>query len=192
MQNVLNLIFELHQLKRIKRSGGHILNADLGSLADHSYMVSMIGLILAYEQRADVKKVLLMSLIHDIPEVRTGDANFVQKRYQVQDENDALNDQLTQLGSATKQELTNLFYEYKEQKTLESKIVKEADILEQMICEKVEYEKGNTQAEGWMNYSFDQLKTKFGKEVGKKILTGNSFDWWQSLHKKPLASTLLK
>jgi hypothetical protein len=81
--------------------------------------------------------------------------------------------------------LANLFKEYSVGESRESKLVKDADILEQMFGEKMTHEVGNSQAKEWMKHSYKKLHSKSAKALGKHIKNTNSYEWWQSLHKNP-------
>lgn len=190
MKKLINFIFEAYQLKRMPRSGSQLLGANLGSIAEHTFLVSLIGLVLAIKERAHIEKVLLMCLIHDLPETRIGDANYINKRYQTLLENQALKDQTIKLGKSFYIVIKNIFEEYSNQNSLESKLTKDADILEQLFCEKVAYETGNKQARQWIKHSKGQLKSKTAKKIGTQLMSTNSHDWWQDLHNKAIITTM--
>ncbi len=82
-------------LKRSPRTGYQFLGTGGESVADHSFRMTIVGYVLAsMEPEADGNKVVLMCLFHDLPETRTGDHNYVNKRYTQVDEESALEDQV--------------------------------------------------------------------------------------------------
>ena len=80
MKNIANLLFQANILKNIPRSGYHFLGAGKESVAEHSFSVSFIALVMAQmEHDVDAFRLIAMCLVHDIPEAKTGDLNYVQK-----------------------------------------------------------------------------------------------------------------
>lgn len=189
MKNITKFIFECYSLKLLKRSGSIMFNQDLGSIAEHSFLTSIIGLVLATKENVDANKVVLMCLLHDTQETRTGDLNFVQKKYQISNEKGVLLDQVSMLDNKLKKILIDNFANLKKGKSKISIIVKDADILEQMFCEKIAEEKGNKQAAGWLKYSLKQLKTTSAKKLGRILIKSQSNSWWQNLYNKPNLSS---
>jgi putative hydrolase of HD superfamily len=89
-----------------------------------------------------------MCLLHDIEEARSGDQNWVNKKYVKVFEKEIVEDQLR--GLLNSEELLNLLKEYYERKTLEAKIVKDADLLDQLLLLK-EYEfQGSKEPARWL------------------------------------------
>jgi putative hydrolase of HD superfamily len=89
-----------------------------------------------------------MCLLHEIEEVRSGDKNWLNKKYVKVFEKEIVKDQLR--GLPNSEELLNLLKEYYERKTLEAKIAKDADLLDQLLLLK-EYEfQGSKEAERWL------------------------------------------
>ena len=83
IQKLAHFLYEVGSMRRIPRMHRQILlvddNAD--NIASHSYRAAFIGWILAKEENADLYKVVMMCLLHDIGEIRSGDQNWVHKRY---------------------------------------------------------------------------------------------------------------
>ena len=93
MRDIVNFLFEVGVLKKIPRSGYKFLGTGSESVADHSFRVAVIAYVLAkHELQADLQKVVLMSLFHDIHEARTGDHNYVNKQYVIVNEDKAVRD----------------------------------------------------------------------------------------------------
>ncbi|MDM8537595.1 HD domain-containing protein, partial [Desulfobacterales bacterium HSG17] len=91
MENIANLLFEAKMLKEIPRSGYHFLGTGKESVAEHSFMITFIAFAMSeMEKKADAKKIISMCLVHDLPEARTGDLNYVQKQYVTPDEKKAV------------------------------------------------------------------------------------------------------
>ncbi len=93
MKNIADLFFKAKILKDIPRSGYHFLGVGKESVAEHSFCVSFIAFVMAQiEPDVNALKLISMCLVHDLPEAKTGDLNYVQKRYVVADEKKAVND----------------------------------------------------------------------------------------------------
>ena len=98
MKRIIEFLFEVGMLKKTPRTGYQFLGSGKESVADHSFRTAVIGYILATQQpAADRNRVVLMCLFHDFPEARTGDHNYVNKRYVTADEDGALRDQVREL-----------------------------------------------------------------------------------------------
>ena len=82
MKDIVHLLFEARKLKDTPRSGYHFLEAGKETVAEHSFMTTFIAFVMA-QTHPDVDKtrIIQMCLIHDLCEARTGDLNYVQKKY---------------------------------------------------------------------------------------------------------------
>ena len=68
-----------------------LLGASGPEMAEHIFRTSLIGYTLAQlDEEADAGRVVLLCLFHDIPEARTGDLNYVNKKYVKVDERQAV------------------------------------------------------------------------------------------------------
>ncbi|HMV49989.1 MAG TPA: HD family hydrolase [Blastocatellia bacterium] len=164
--NFIDFLDELLRLKAVPRTGWLLRGVrDVESVADHSFGVAWMAMLLADRARAigfepDVEKVLRMALLHDLTEARTGDLPATIKRYF---DNGALHradeqiaqEMLTNLGKIGEAYL-QLWREYEARQTLESRIVKAADKLD-LLLQAREYEKGGARTlhEFWENSETD-------------------------------------
>jgi putative hydrolase of HD superfamily len=186
-KNLADFLFEATTLKRLQRTGWQILGGgNKESVADHSYMVAVISLILAEELKAKKEKVLEMALFHDFSETRTGDVYKLADLYVKTDEIKAAKDSFSNLPSSSK--IVGLIKEYDEGKTLEARIVHDADNLALILELKHLMENGNTNAGEWFEANKDRLKLKESKELFEEIKKSNSQNWWkkerQIIHKR--------
>jgi putative hydrolase of HD superfamily len=159
-----------------------LLTDDLSdNIASHSYRVSIIGWFLAQEAKADVFKVTTMCLFHDAAETRSGDQNWVHKRFiKVFDDEIALG-QLSVLPES--ELLKSLHQEYTERTTLEARLAKDADLIDQILLLK-EYEMiGNQEAARWLQgqEQAKRLTTEEGKALLKEIYRQRPSEWWDNL-----------
>jgi len=177
MKNIVNFLFEVGILKKTPRSGYQFLGTGNESVAEHSFRVAIIGYLLAKnEPKADIQKVVLMSLFHDFHEARTGDHNYVNKRYVTVNEDKAVNDLAQKLPFG--QDIVSLIDEFNSRETLEAKLSQDADQLDFILELKRQQDLGNISAAEWLKYSAKRLITDFAKTLADEIVTTDSSDWW--------------
>ena len=177
MKHIANFLFEIGILKKTPRSGYQFLGTGNESVAEHSFRVAVIGYLLAKnEPKADMQKVVLMSLFHDFHEARTGDHNYVNKRYVTVNENKAVNDLARKLSFG--QEIVSLIDEFNSRETLEAQLSQDADQLDFILELKRQQDLGNISAAEWLKYSVKRLITDFAKTLADEIVTTDSSDWW--------------
>jgi len=164
-------------LKKTPRTGYQFLGTGGESVADHSFRMTVVGYVLSsMEPEADGNKVVLMCLFHDLPEARTGDHNYVNKRYTQVDEETALEDQVQGLPFGT--EMKNLFREFNEAQTLEARLAKDADQIDLILDLKEQLDLGNSRAKDWLSFAVKRLLTEPGRKIARKILESESDGWW--------------
>lgn len=180
VKDIVHFLFEVGTMRKLPRSHMQtLMTSDLSdNIASHSYRVTMIGWHLAMMEKADVNKVVKMCLLHDLGESRSGDQNWVHKKYVKTFENEILEDQFLKYP-----EMQALAKEYDQRKTKESKIAKDADLLDQELLLK-EYEwQGNKEASVWLA-GYEQrnrLSTKSALKISKEIRKQTPHDWWQNI-----------
>ncbi len=178
MQSLVHLFNEIGMLAHVQRSGYAFLGAGKQSVAEHTHRMTLVAYVLAKEsgEQVDLAKLLLMCLIHDLPEARTGDLNYVNKRY-VEANEDKVIEELKEMNSLGK-EMGSLIHEYNENACIESQIAHEADKLEMLLKLKELHDLGSPQALKWYAIVAKRLKTKLGAEFADKILLTPTDQWW--------------
>lgn len=178
-------LYELGNLGRVARSGLYqFLYEDLESVAEHAHKVAIIGYFLGKMMKADTAKIMLMAIFHDSAETRTGDGNWIQKPYVKHDEEAAISDQLSLVGSMA-DEIKKEVKEYKERQSVEAKIVKDADYIEYFMSLKILEMKGNKEATKRIKYETVDLKfmhTKEGKVLLREVLETDPDEWTRITH----------
>lgn len=187
-KRIADFLFEVGPTRKLIRMHRQVLLTDdmSDSIASHSYRVCIVGWFLAKMERADPYKTVMMCLLHDMAEVRSGDHNWVHKRYiKIFDEDISKE----QLGTLPYQDLKKLADEYEERKTKEAIIAKDADILDQLLLLR-EYEwQGNKEASIWLrgkgkenhNAQLQRIKSSSAIKLGKAIYKENPSEWWSNL-----------
>ena len=177
MRESVNFLFEIGMLKKIPRSGYQFLGTGGESVAEHSFRVAVIAYVLAKnEPKADTQKVVLMSLFHDFHEARTGDHNYVNKKYVAVNEDGAINDLAK--GLPFGQEIVSLINEFNSRETIEAKLSRDADQIDFILELKRQKDLGNQSAAEWLRYSVKRLVTDFAKKLADEITSTDSSDWW--------------
>ena len=118
-KRLAGFLFEVGTLRKTPRAHMQsLLTHDLSdNIASHSHRVSIIGWFLAQEEKADPYKTVALCLFHDIGEARSGDQNWIHKKYVKVFDDEIAKDQLENLPQSSK--LLELVREYKERKTKE-------------------------------------------------------------------------
>ena len=174
---MVEFLFEVGKLKRTPRSGWQFLGAGSESVADHVFRVAMIAFVLArMEDGVDADHVLRLALMHDLPEARTGDLNYVNQKYVTPDEARAAEDLSAGLPFAD--ELRSLLAEYRAEETAESIVAHDADQLEMLLELKEQSDKGVPGASDWTPFVLRRLRTENAQELARRILDGDSAAWW--------------
>lgn len=187
IQKITSFFYEIGTLRRILRAHQQTLLVydPTDNIASHSFRVAFIGYFLAKELKVDADKVLKMCLLHDLEEVRVGDHNWVHKRYIKVFDSEIRKEQLNDFSGSS--ELLKLSVEYQERKTLESKIAKDADLLDQVFLLR-EYEwQGSKEAKDWLkkvnqeSQQEKQMSTKLAKEIARETKLQEPSFWWNNL-----------
>lgn len=176
-KRIAEFLFEVGMLKKTPRTGYQFLGSGAESVADHSFRTTLIGYVLAsLEPRADRNKVILMCLLHDLAEARTGDHNYVNKRYVKVNEDKAVHDQVQGLDFGD--EITALIDEFNTSDSLEARLSKDADQLDLILELKRELDSGNPNSRDWLFFAVKRLLTKNAQKLAEEILKADSTDWW--------------
>ncbi len=176
-KNVVQFFIELGVLKRLPRAGWvrvGVQNPE--TVASHSYRTAMIAWALAKFLNADADKVVKMALLHDVEESRTGDLDMVTKKYHLNDKRaNAYSDILK--NSPFMVEGLVLVAELSSQKTIEAKIVKDADKLD-LFLQAFEYMRGGVkEAKKFMQSTKLEIKLNISKQLIREIEKGE-LNWW--------------
>lgn len=176
-EGIVDFLFEVGILNELPRSGYHFLGGARQSVAEHSFRITVIAYCLAkMDPTVDEARLVKMSLLHDIVEARTGDMNYVQKKYTQVDEDKAIDEQAASLPFGD--EYRALMAEFKEGLTPESRLAKDADQLELLLVLKRTSDIGNKDADRWMDFAIKRLQTEPGRRLGERIVRTRSDRWW--------------
>jgi putative hydrolase of HD superfamily len=177
MQDIVNFLFEVGMLQKTPRSGFQFFGSGSESVAEHILRTIFIGYTLCkLDKSADELKVLKMCLVHDLPEARTGDMNYVNKKYVTVHEGKAVAELAATLFFGD--EIKNIINEFNEKKTKESIIAHDADQLSLLLQLKEYGDLGNKYSKDWIAFVIRRLHTDNAKKVAEGILKTDSAQWW--------------
>ncbi len=171
-KKLTNLIFEIGDLKRIKRSGWwHCKVKDPESVAEHSFRASFIAFVLAkLENHPSPERIAFASLVHDLPESRLTDLHriaqsYVKNKHQI--ELEISKDQQDAAG-----------FNFPSLSKQEKLLVKDADLLEMAFTAKEYAQSGNKQAMVLFYAAKKGLKTRTSKALFSSLNSTDCADWW--------------
>ena len=141
---LIDFIAEAGKLKRIPRTGWVESGVpDPESVADHSFRVALISLVLADERGLDSLKAVRMALIHDLAEAETGDLTPTQKdadpEANKRAEDEAMVKLFDKLPESIRDAYVSAWREFSSSSTEEARLVRDADKLE-MVMQASEYQ----------------------------------------------------
>jgi putative hydrolase of HD superfamily len=179
MKRIANFLFEAGMLKRTPRTGFQFLGSGSESVAEHIFRTVYIGYTLGHLSKGvDTDRLIRMCLFHDLPEARTGDLNYVNKKYVTADEEKAVDDLAETLPFGD--DIRGLITEFREGKTDEARLAYDADQLEIILALKEYKDLGNTYADEWLSFATKRLKTDIARKLCGSILETDSSLWWFS------------
>lgn len=189
IESVVRFFYELGCLRFTRRTHyRRLLTWDPSdTIAAHSFRVGWIAYFLAQMEGTDPVKCSFMGFLHDIPEARTGDTGWVERAYVREDERRAAQEQFAALPFGG--ELLGLIVEFLEGTTLEARIAKDADRLDQLLLLKEYEHQGSREARAWLYLDVperkpevvERLQTEGARRLASGILSQNPSDWWQNL-----------
>ena len=177
MDSIANFLFEVGMLNKTPRSGYQFLGSGRESVAEHILRTIFVGYSLCKMNKSlDELRVLKMCLFHDLPEARTGDMNYVNKKYVEVDEEKAVRE-LTE-GLFFGGDIKTVIDEFNRKETKEALIALDADQIALILQLKEYGDLGNKYADEWIKYALQRLNTKEAKELAGKIIKTDSSNWW--------------
>jgi putative hydrolases of HD superfamily len=177
MDSLANFLFEVGMLSRTPRSGYQFLGSGSESVAEHILRTVFVGYTLCkMDDSLDESRVLKMCVFHDLPEARTGDMNYVNKKYVDVDETKAVNE-LTD-GLFFGGDIRSAIEEFNAKETKEALIARDADQIALILQLKECGDLGNKYSEEWINFALQRLTTENGKKLSERINKTDSCQWW--------------
>jgi len=173
---ILDFLKDTVNLKTISRQGWidklSIKNPE--SVADHSYSMAMMAMIISDLENYDSEKILKMTLLHDLAESKVGDITPEQmtqeKKRKI--ENNAFNEIINKLPHMLKLQYAEIWKEYQSNCSKESQFVHQIDKLEMALQAKIYQKNGKTiqDIETFLESAKTSVTDKKLKEIFTKII----------------------
>jgi len=177
MKDTVNFLFEAGMLKKTPRSGLQFLGSGGESVAEHILRTLFVAYSLCkMTPEADECKVLKLCLFHDLPEARTGDMNYVNKKYVDVNEGKAVQELTQPLFFG--EEIKSSIDEFNAKLTPEAIIAHDADQLALILLLKEYGDLGNKYSKEWIDYASKRLGSENAKKMAECIMQTDSSDWW--------------
>ena len=173
---ILDFLKDSANLKSISRQGWidklSIKNPE--SVADHSYSMAIMAMIISDLENYDSEKILKMTLLHDLAESKIGDITPEQMtpENKMKIENDAFNKIIDQLPEIVKSQYLEIWKEYQNNNSKESLFVHQIDKLEMALQAKIYQKDGKTieDIEPFLESAKRSITEKKLKEIFTKII----------------------
>jgi len=173
---MLNFFKTAANLKNISRQGWiDKLSLDSSeSVADHSYSMAIIGMVISDLENYNSEKILKMVLLHDLAESKIGDhtPDQISKEKKKELENKAFFEIVGDLPESARTQYLKIWKEYQENNSPESKIVHQIDRLEMALQAKLYQKEGHPEEK--LQSFFESAKIGIVhpklKELFRKIL----------------------
>lgn len=176
----IEFLFEIGSMRFLERTWKRFLNVDFANVTEHTFRTMWIAMLLVKHEKAkNISKVALMALLHDIPESRTGDVNYLYRCYTKRNDQQALEDMFS--GTSFSTEFNDIWKEYEKRESLESKIVKDADMLDVELELAEQRSKGDEIGSIWSEerdkHFKNKLHTKSARKFWEEIRKANPHNW---------------
>ena len=183
MKEMAEFLFSAAMLRRTPRSGLQFLGSGRESVAEHVFQTMITGYTLAKMElegggEIDEKRLLQLCLLHDLLEARTGDLNYVNKKYLEVDEAGALADMCRPLFFGA--EMAELVKEFEQKESREAQLAADADQLALIVLVKEQHDLGNPYARKWLTVARQRLLTESGRALAKSLHESDWASWWFS------------
>lgn len=175
-KNIITFAKEVNKSKRIKRTGWLLESiANPESVAEHSFRLVVLAMVLAEYLEVDTEKLVKMAIIHDLGETITGDL-VVERGRKVNEKYKKEKEKLEEKGIGTMfkkfdKKYKIIFHEMIARETKEAKIFWQLDKLEMAMQAKEYEEKQNKNLPEFFEnanmHITDPLLKKVMKELNK-------------------------
>ena len=182
----IEFLFEIGTLRNTERGWRQHLAMECATDPEHSFRVAFLALMLARKEGVkDEEKIVKMALVHDLAETRVSDHSYMQKVYVSADEERAARDLFA--GTILDDLRTGILNEYEERKSIESKIVKDADNLDIDLELKELEERGSKLPAKWMatrrKIRDEKLYTRSAKNFWDELQNADPSSWHLTANK---------
>ncbi len=143
----------------------------------HIMRTVFVGYILCKtDDSLDELRVLKNVCSSRFAEARTGDMNYVNKKYVDVDEAKAVRELTEDLFFGS--DIRSSIEEFNPKETKEALIARDADQIALILQLKECGDLGNKYSEEWINFALQRLSTENGKKLSERIIKTDSCQWW--------------
>jgi len=146
---ILDFFKTAANLKKISRQGwiDKLSLDNPESVADHSYSMAVISMVISDLGNYNSEKIIKMVLLHDIAESKIGDYTPEQlsNEKKTELENNAFNEIIKNLPNLIKSQYLQIWQEFQENTSPESKLVHQIDKLEMVLQANIYKKDGHSQ-----------------------------------------------
>jgi putative hydrolase of HD superfamily len=175
-------LYEIGTAKTLPRAGWLRLGIKSPeSVADHSFRVGIVGMVLAAMEGVDVGRVAALCLMHDAHEVRIGDLSVIARAYVEPPAPQAVTAHQTgAMPDDVAAVLLGLTDEYEaDARTAETLVARDADKIDTLLQAR-EYATHGYPTDDFVETSINALRTDAGKELARAIMATDPHLWWKS------------
>ncbi len=178
IEKILDLFEHFERLKNTPRTGYTYFGIKHPeSVAEHSYMVSFISMVLALLLKdegmdIDVEKTLMMAILHESGEVLIGDLHRMARKYIGNEtvehaEEKAAEDLFSLLPDNVKKKITDVYLEFNRRESNEAVLVTSADKLELLFFAYLLEKWGHTNLEAFFEHrgNLDMIKNPLARNL---------------------------
>jgi len=170
---ILDFFKTVANLKKISRQGwiDKLSLENPESVAEHSYSMAVMGMVISDLQNYNSEKILKMILLHDLAESKIGDytPDQLSSKKKSKLENNAFHEIIKNLPDSIKSQYLQIWKEYQENDSLESKFVHQIDRLEMVLQAKIYEKEGYSQKK--LESFFESAKTGITDPNLKELFT---------------------
>jgi len=172
---ISEFFYQIVNLKTTQRSGwkSKLNLSDSESVAEHTYMMSVMAMVLSDIKNLNTEKIIKMSLLHDWAESKIGDfmPGEVTNEEKSILEDKAMAEILSILPDKIQNDYQNIWNDYSNNISLESKFVHQLDKLEMVLQAKI-YEKdvGYEKIKPFLTSSVDLITDADLKKILTEII----------------------
>ena len=170
---ILDFLKTAANLKKISRQGwiDKLSLNNPESVADHSYSMAVMSMVISDLENYNSEKILKMVLLHDLAESKIGDYTTQQlsSEKKTKLENSAFDEIIENLPDLIKTQYLQIWQEYQENTSHESKIVHQIDKLEMALQAKIYQKDGQSQEK--LESFFESAKADITDPKLKELFT---------------------
>jgi len=176
---ILDFLKTAANLKNISRQGwiDKLSLSHPESVADHSYSMAIMSMVISDMRKYDSEKILKMVLLHDLAEAKIGDftPSQLSKEKKKKLENRAFNEIISNLPGSLKSQYLQIWEDYHQNISAESKLVHQIDRLEMALQAKSYQKEGHPEnkLESFLESAKNDIDDPKLKELFTKIVNDN-------------------